>query len=283
MPEEGTEGLDALKQKYADQAKRGIVKKSNQLDIKGGDVAVLKFVQDANKIFVCGFHAVPTKGKFGEYNQDVYCKAQDGENCQWCERIGEDIAILHKKWHAWVFVERIYHAKQADANWMIDKRGKKQYYVEVINGLRLLRKGEGKGKYLTNKLISIYEEYGSLLDRVFLWKRNGDKRDDTLYDILPSTEDKDFKIEAPADLMSLKEVAQQFVQRDTRTGSEQSLKDKISAAANGGDEAEETENGKPPKKGGKGAKADKAAKKGGKGGKKGSKPGDEDEGKDDPF
>jgi hypothetical protein len=79
--------------------------------------------------------------------------------------------------------------------------------------------------------------------------------------------------------MSLKEVAQQFVQRDTRSGSEQSLKDKINAAANGGDEAEETEDGKAPKKG-KGAKADKAAK---KGGKKGSKPGDEDEGKDDPF
>jgi len=274
MPEEGTEGLDALKQKYADQAKRGVTKKSNQLEIKGGDVAVIKFVQDANKVFVCGFHAVPTKGKFGEYKQDVYCKAQDGENCSFCEQIGEEIAILHKKWHAWVIVERIYHSKQADANWMVGKRGKKQYYVEVVNGLRLLRKGEGKGKYLTNKLISIYEEYGTLLDRVFLWKRNGDKRDDTLYDILVSTEDKDFKAEIPEDLMSLKEVAQQFKQFDTRFGSEQTLKDKIAASANG-----EPEEEKPGKAAKKGEKAEKVAKKGkGKGGSK-----SDDDGATEPF
>ena len=94
MADQGTEGLDALKQKYVEQAKRGVVKKSNQCEIKGGDVAVIKFIQDANKIFVCGFHAVPTKGKFGEYNQDVYCLAQDGEPCPFCEQIGEDIAIL---------------------------------------------------------------------------------------------------------------------------------------------------------------------------------------------
>ena len=238
MADQGTEGLDALKQKYVEQAKRGVVKKSNQLEIKGGDVAVIKFIQDASKIFVCGFHAVPTKGKFGEYNQDVYCLAQDGEPCQFCEQIGEDIAILHKKWHAWVWVDKIYHAKQADANWMAGKRGKKQFFVETVNGVRLLRKGEGKGKYLTNKLISIYEEYSSLLNRIFLWKRTGEKRDDTLYDILPSTEDTDFTTEVKAELMPLKEVAQQFKYRETRVGSEQSLKDKIKAAAKG-----ETENG----------------------------------------
>jgi len=233
MADQGTEGLDALKQKYVEQAKRGVVKKSNQLEIKGGDVAVIKFVQDATKIFVTGFHAVPTKGKFGEYNQDVYCPAQDGESCQFCEQIGEDIAILHKKWHSWVWVDKIYHAKQADANWMAGKRGKKQYFIEVVGGVRLLRKGEGKGKYLTNKLISVYEEYGSLLNRIFLWKRTGEKRDDTLYDILPSTEDTDFSIETKAELMPLKEVAQQFKQRETRTGSEQSLKEKINAVAKG--------------------------------------------------
>jgi len=279
MPEEGTEGLDALKQKYADQAKRGVTKKSNQLDIKGGDVAVIKFVQDANKVFVCGFHAVPTKGKFGEYKQDVYCKAQDGENCSFCEQIGEEIAMLHRRWHAWVMVEKIYHSKQVDANWMVDKRGKKQYYVEVINGVRLLRKGEGKGKYLTNKLISIYEEYGTLLGKVFLWKRNGEKRDDTLYDILPSTEDKDFKVDVPSDIMPLKEVAQQFKQFDTRSGSEQTLKDKINAAATGKLGADyEDKPVKAAKKGAKPGKAEKAAKKG-KGGSNGS----EDEGANEPF
>lgn len=234
MPDEGTEGLDALKKKYADQAKRGVVKKSNQLEIKAGDVAVIKFIQDASKIYICGFHAVPTKGKFGEYNQDVYCPAQDGQPCQYCERIGEEIAILHKKWHAWVWVDKIFHTKQADANWMVGKRGKKQYYVEEVHGIRLLRKGEGKGKYLTNKLISVYEEYGTLLDRIFLWKRTGDKRDDTLYDIMVSTEDQDFAIEPKAEIMTLKEVAQQFQERETRTGSEQTLKDKIKAQTEGG-------------------------------------------------
>lgn len=236
MSDEGTEGLDALKKKYADQAKRGVVKKSNQLEVKAGDVAVIKFVQDASKIYICGFHAVPTKGKFGEYNQDVYCPAQDGKPCQYCERIGEEIAILHKKWHAWVWVDKIFHTKQVDANWMVGKRGKKQYYVEEVHGVRLLRKGEGKGKYLTNKLISVYEEYGTLMERVFLWKRTGDKRDDTLYDIMVSTEDADFAVEAK-DLMTLKEVAQQFTERETRTGSEQTLKDKIKAQAEGNGKA----------------------------------------------
>lgn len=231
MAEQGTEGLDNLKKKYDDQAKRGVVKKSNQLEIKDGDVAVIKFVQDANKIYICGFHSVPTKGRFGEFNQDVYCKAQDGQPCEYCEQIGEDIAILHRKWHSWVFVDKIYHARQSDANWMVEKRGKKQYFVETVQGIRLLRKGEGKGKYLTNKLISIYEEYGTLLDRVFLWKRTGQKRDDTLYDILPSTEDKNFKIDLKGDPMPLKEVAQQYVRMETRTGSEESLKEKIEAAA----------------------------------------------------
>jgi hypothetical protein len=231
MAEEGTTGLDALKKKYEDQAKRGVVKKSNQLEIKDGDVSVIKFIEDANKIFICGFHGVPTKGKFGEYNQDVYCEAQDGKKCEYCEQIGEDIAIVHRKWHAWVWVDKIYHAKQGDANWMVGKRGKKQYYVEVVNGPRLLRKGEGKSKYLTNKLISIYEEYGSLTDRIFLWNRTGGKRDDTLYDILLSSGDPDFKIEIKGELMSLKEVAQQFKRRETRTGAEQTLKDKIEASS----------------------------------------------------
>lgn len=266
MAEQGTEGLDALKKKYDDQAKRGVVKKSNQLEIKDGDVAIIKFIQDANKIYVCGFHSVPTKGKFGEYNQDVYCKAQDGQPCEYCEQIGEDIAILHRKWHAWVWVDRIYHARQGDANWMVEKRGKKQYFVEVIQGVRLLRKGEGKGKYLTNKLISIYEEYGTLLNRVFLWKRTGQKRDDTLYDILPSTEDKNFKIELKGDTMPLKEVAQQYVKYETRTGSEESLKEKIEAAAAGKD------NGKDNGKGKKNGK---------KNGKKGGKDAETDESQDD--
>ena len=160
------------------------------LRLKDGERAKIRFLTEGDEVVRALYHSVPIPEK--TYRKEVFCRSMLGEDCELCVQQNKK----NLKWHAWVYVYHILKTSIPEGDNIdldkieIVKVGEKTYYKQSVNDVRVLRMGPGKGKYLTNKLMTLYQTYGSLMDRDYTWIRSGAKMENTNYELLP---------EAPSD------------------------------------------------------------------------------------
>lgn len=187
-------GMDSLK-KAQEQAREASGSKlfQNQLRL-GGDarVARIRFLSDVDDFFWAWFHPVPSTSRLGKkFTRLMYCTHQDGEDCQYCAKTGEDVSSVKRRLFFWVYVYDILHNKRKNDEWEgIEYLGDK-YWKEPVNAPRILETGPGFNGTIENKFIHWAKRFkGTISDRDYEWTRTGDSFHDTSYDLVPIEDSK---------------------------------------------------------------------------------------------
>ena len=108
-----------------------------QIRLRGGETARLRFLIDYPEIKAAPFHIVPTFSASLGRNifRNYYCLQQEGQPCKQCDAQ----TLITWRWHAWVWCYYILRGVPSTMAVEPVQRGSKTFYKEVINGLRLLR------------------------------------------------------------------------------------------------------------------------------------------------
>lgn len=155
----------------------------SQLRIKGGELAKIRFLTDYPEIRAAGFHTFPTFNTSLGFNiyRNIYCVQQDNEPCKYCE----SQTPLIWQWHAWVWVYDVLRSVASQVAIEPVTIGEKVFYKEKINAVRLLRRGPGRNFYIIASFKTYFNKYGTLCDRDYEWSRQGSRRDDTTFALIP--------------------------------------------------------------------------------------------------
>lgn len=150
-----------------------------ELWVKAGESARIRFLTDGDEVITTFFHRVVTDKESGKVRES-YCTSSVGQDCQNCV----DQVPKSLRWHVWVYVYYRLLSQPQEGCEIIEQAGRVMY-KQPVNKVMLLRRGVGKGQYLANKLQSLYQRYGTLLDRDYDWVRQGSTKDNTTYDLIP--------------------------------------------------------------------------------------------------
>lgn len=129
-------------------------------------------------------HSVNNNGRFDK----EFCTYDDTGNCARCLD-----SKPTQQFGVWVWVNYILRKKQNPAlgkydnakTWRKVKYRDELYYYQEINDVRLWTSGPGNKRYIFNQLFEHFEQFGSLMDRGYIWSRTGSSKEDTNYLIKP--------------------------------------------------------------------------------------------------
>jgi len=160
--------------------------------LRDGDKARFRFITDADNIIRAYFHRIPIVFPSGKmWNEDVFCKREEGIECEFCKRVDEQERKAGLKLCSWVYAYEIQHKfqnprlqKEEDAE--VWKKNKSGMYVENINKAMFWLSGVGKDKVLLKMLANLNAKYGTLLDREYEITRSGFDKG-TTYTIIPES------------------------------------------------------------------------------------------------
>jgi hypothetical protein len=178
-----------------------------KLYIQDKEVALLRFISDADEVFRAPMHRVKMVAPSGkEYNKWVYCTQATTGACPHCSGGDKPKNMLY----LWSWVYAIMHIGQnprleesSDApRWQPVKQGTQTFYKEEVNGPMVFSISVGRGGSYVNKLVNFSKEYGSLCDRDYKLSRTG-KSLDTIYELLPKDPSKKSKEVAAVTLETL--------------------------------------------------------------------------------
>lgn len=94
-----------------------------------------------------------------------------------------DIRPSHK-FAFWAFVHEVMHDERRVDSWeSVQGPGNRTLFKEVVDDFRIVALGFGRGDYVWNQLVEVYEEQGNLNGSVLRIKRTGSGAMDTSYDI----------------------------------------------------------------------------------------------------
>jgi len=147
----------------------------NYIFLKDRESAIIRFLTDGDEVILANFHTVEEVTPKGKRFSKHYC-TQD-LTCKYCAQgvsYGEVIFL-------WGYCKYILHRTQNpriddDPNapkWPRVRSGDQVYYKEDVNGPRIFSTGPGKGGAYKNALIKYSATYKTLLDRDYIWERQG--------------------------------------------------------------------------------------------------------------
>lgn len=201
-----------------------------QLSIRGGEVAKIRFLTDYPDIKIDAYHIIPVFNSSLGRNvyRNVFCTQQESQPCKLCET---KVPIIWQ-WRAWAWCYYILRSFATPAAVEPVTIGDKVYYKENINAVRLFRRGPGRNYYIIASFKTFMNKYGTLCDRDYEWSRQGTRREDTTYALIP-----DEKValapeiqRAMSELMPLDEYIKKAYSLEVSSPSEGSverLKDKL--------------------------------------------------------
>ena len=180
-------GMKQIKDKSEEQKANatGNGKYIRSIILHDGEYCSLRFITDKEDIIQAQMHSIQKQTPKKKIWVQEYCKAQDGLPCEW-EAQGN---MSKPMYFLWAYVYEIMHKTQNpkvgqydDAvKWeRVDVKGE-PFYQENVNGLMLFRTGPGKDQKYKNALVNLADEYGTLTDRDYKYKRTGDNKDNTDY------------------------------------------------------------------------------------------------------
>ena len=158
------------------------------LRLGDGETASLRFLTDKEDIIEALMHTVVKVTPQYTSRPKVYCKAQDGQPCEY-DAQGIPATPMY---FLWAYVYEIMHKEQnpklarfpdAVKYERLEKNGEVGY-KEAVNGPMLFRTGPGKDKKYKNMLINLADEYSTLCDRDYKYKRTGSNKDNTDYSLI---------------------------------------------------------------------------------------------------
>jgi hypothetical protein len=181
-------GMDVIKEKTQEAQASSGKNRVRWLQIKEGEVALLRFLTDKEDIIQAEMHSAKKITPKGEYYIKVYCKMQDNQPCEHCA------GGLSKgpMYFLWAYVYEIFHkaqnpklAQYPDADkWERVTVKDVPYYKETVNGPMIFRTGPGKDQKYKNMLVNFSDEYGTLCDRDYKWLRTGGSKETTDYSLI---------------------------------------------------------------------------------------------------
>ena len=182
-------GIEELKKrmeeakKARETAQAGDAMKQMQLELKDGDIAMIRFWTEAKDIRTAMFHAIKVLTKNGkEFTEEHLCLAP--EPCKLDVDENKDNRRIKPKMFLWTYAFHVLHKNQSQPTWVKVERAGMIFYKEEINAPKFLKSGEGKDGYIVNKFLNFFYKYGTLCDRSYEWIRQGASLD-TQYELLP--------------------------------------------------------------------------------------------------
>ncbi len=173
------------------------------LFIADGDAAVIRFVDD-DMYEERKFHTKVKEFSSGKkFTFTIPCV----DKCAYCKSVDTEVAKQKTKIMAWVYVSEILHTtSDKEGKWVAKKRaGGKTVYVETVDAIRLFLNSVGNKGALSEQIIELYSNNGTITDRFFSWGRKGSKQLDTTYSLVPRDKsDFEIAIKTP---MTLSEAA----------------------------------------------------------------------------
>lgn len=164
----GIEGI----QKKNEEVKRQEENRSFVPELKlydDGDTAIFRILNDDPKDI--DFHAFYN----GQFNEIYFCSKDDGE-CEFCE--DEKMNPVTRMFMLWLYVDRILHLYQNDEkSWKEISQGGRTYYEEPVKKVMFLRRPFGKEQKFWQPFEDIWFDNGTWMDREFIYRRKGARRD----------------------------------------------------------------------------------------------------------
>ena len=216
------------------------------LKLKAGEIAIIRFITDLDDMEWAYFHGVARQTRLGSknYAEEIYCKMQDDERCEYCEAAGDsDARKVKVRMFFHVFCFGVLHAeKDADGKWKEIQYLGSKYFAETVNQFKILKTGVGTQGNLKERIKSWAKRNadeahpnGTLTNKVYDWIRQGSGREDTTYDLAPRDGAlKDLPEDAKASIASLtplmqimKPVAEPKVEKKNKIETADTVLDKL--------------------------------------------------------
>tara|TARA_R100000152_G_C6776763_1_gene206116 strand:+ start:1243 stop:1935 length:693 start_codon:yes stop_codon:yes gene_type:complete len=133
--------------------------------------------------------------------------------------IPEDSRV-QKKFAMWVHIYEALHVERRVDSWTaIEGPSGKTLYKEELNDFRIMALPFGRGGYVWNQLVDVFEEWGTLNKGVIRVKRNGAGLE-TTYSIAASTRELSTSDKDTSELISIDEYYKNRYSADLETGKE---------------------------------------------------------------
>lgn len=127
--------------------------------------------------------------------------------------VPDDVRPSHK-FAFWAFIHEVMHDERRVDSWeSVKGPGNKTLYKEVVDDYRILALGFGRGDYVWNQLVEVYEEQGSLNGGVLRIKRTGAGAMDTSYDLKTTPRQLDIPESKGEEVASLQVLSEYLLER----------------------------------------------------------------------
>ena len=204
--------MNQIKEK-AQEAKANFGKnRIRWIDLKDGDIALLRFITDQEDIIQAEMHSVKKMTPRGEFFIKEYCKSQDNQPCELCAQ-GVPTSPMYFMWaYVYDIMRRQQNPRLArfpDAEkWERVVVKDIPFFKEAVNGPAIFRIGPGKDQKYKNMLVNFADEYGTLCDRDYKLVRTGGAKETTDYSLIAKDPKKASKevLQAKKDVPELADV-----------------------------------------------------------------------------
>ena len=161
----------------------------DEIKLKDGDVARIRFVSTMSDFFWCYTHSQPASSRLGKtWFKDVFCSMRDGQPCPFCDSQVEEDRRAKQKFFFYVWLYGVYHiANNKDGTLKQATYIGQQFFYEPINAVKILVSGAGKEGATFKKFENWEKRYKTINDRDYDWARTGAKLE-TTYDLIPCEE-----------------------------------------------------------------------------------------------
>jgi hypothetical protein len=118
----------------------------------------------------------------------------------------------------WAYIIEVYHSEQRMDSWeSITGPSGKTMYKEIVNDFRIIPLSFGRGNYIWNQLVDVYNDWGFLNKGVIRIRRAGAALD-TTYTITATTKEDEIPDDKYTDISDLPSVKDYLMDTYTETG-----------------------------------------------------------------
>ena len=184
----------------------------SELWLYDGDIATVSIVPsgspDDHRIQDFSTYRSTGMGRNGAYTYDAMATGASSEGDYKAPEVDSGTS-LRNKFGVWVYVEMVLrnpaNAKSLEKTFSeeivsawetIQSPSGKSYLVQQEGTFQMWTQGFGRGKYLWNQIVDIFDEDGSLNKHKVKIRRTGSGRDDTSYSIKSAVDDAEIPTEA---------------------------------------------------------------------------------------